>query len=305
MAGTLVIYRGLPGSGKTTRAEGFVGSYGGRLAGRDHFRKLLGFYGIGTAKQEAEVTELQERVILAGLRAGQDVHVDDMNLRDKYVKRLMALAHSVDAGYWTHDLTNVPLETCLVRNANRAVGRVSAEVIRSLHKRFVQGKGYPLPEPQDSFYELKRLTPEPYVPDLWKPSAALIDIDGTVALHKGVRGDHEYDKVKRDLPNPPVIETVKALIYRGVEPIFISGRPDSCEDDTRMWIGDNLGLVGLKLFMRQTGDGRPDWLVKLEIFDQQIRHNYNVRLCLDDRDQVVRMYRELGLTVLQVAPGNF
>lgn len=304
MAGTLVIYRGLPGSGKTTRAEELIGVYGGRLAGRDHFRKLLGFSGIGTPKQEAEVTELQERVILAGLRAGQDVHVDDMNLRDKYVKRLVALAHSVDACYWVRDLTNVDLDTCLVRNASR-VRSVGAGYIKEMHKRFIQGKGYPLPISSDSFYELKRLTPEPYVPDLWKPSAALIDIDGTVALHKGVRGDHEYDKVKRDLPNPPVIETVKALIYRGVEPIFISGRPDSCEYDTRMWIGDNLGLVGVKLFMRQTGDGRPDWLVKLEIFDQQIRHNYNVRLCLDDRDQVVRMYRELGLTVLQVAPGNF
>lgn len=304
MAGTLVIYRGLPGSGKTTKALEFSGAYGGRLAGRDHFRKLLGFSGVGTGKQEQEVTELQERVILSGLRAGQDVHVDDMNLRDKYVKRLIALAHSVDAGYWVHDLTDVDLNTCLARNAGR-VAQVPSDVIRDLHARFIKDKGYPLPVPSDPFYDLQRVAPELYVPDPTKPAVALVDLDGTVALHEGIRGHHDYDKVSMDLPNPAVIKIVRSLGYTNVRPLFVSGRPDSCEYHTRLWIQRHVGLGGVRLFMRKTGDHRPDYIVKLEIFNEQIRNNFDVKFCLDDRDQVVRMYRELGLTVLQVAPGNF
>jgi hypothetical protein len=36
-----------------------------------------------------------------------------------------------------------------------------------------------------------------------------------------------------------------------------------------------------------------------------IRPNYDVKYVIDDRDQVVDMWRSLGLRVLQVAPGNF
>jgi hypothetical protein len=46
-------------------------------------------------------------------------------------------------------------------------------------------------------------------------------------------------------------------------------------------------------------------VVKREIFDRSIRHVWQVRGVLDDRDQVVRMWRDLGLTCAQVAPGDF
>lgn len=60
------------------------------------------------------------------------------------------------------------------------------------------------------------------------------------------------------------------------------------------------------LFMRATGDNRRDDIVKRELFDAHIRDHFNVRYVLDDRDRVVKMWRnELGLTVLQVAEGNF
>ncbi|MGW3197167.1 hypothetical protein ACWDBD_21765 [Streptomyces sp. NPDC001118] len=44
----------------------------------------------------------------------------------------------------------------------------------------------------------------------------MVDIDGTVAKHvlsNGtlLRGHHDYRLVVRDLPNPPVIDTVNAL----------------------------------------------------------------------------------------------
>ncbi len=38
-----------------------------------------------------------------------------------------------------------------------------------------------------------------------------------------------------------------------------------------------------------------DEVVKEEIFNENIRGNYNVRFVLDDRNKVVDMWRQLGL----------
>ena len=54
-----------------------------------------------------------------------------------------------------------------------------------------------------------------------------------------------------------------------------------------------------------TQDQRKDSVVKVEIFDREIRHAYRVIGVFDDRAQVVRAWRALGLTVFQVADGNF
>ncbi|MFJ5071268.1 hypothetical protein ACIQC7_33105 [Kitasatospora sp. NPDC088556] len=57
--------------------------------------------------------------------------------------------------------------------------------------------------------------------------------------------------------------------------------------------------------MRPTGDSRRDSIVKVEIFDAHVRDTYNVTCVLDDRTQVVQAWRAIGLTVLQVADGDF
>jgi hypothetical protein len=57
--------------------------------------------------------------------------------------------------------------------------------------------------------------------------------------------------------------------------------------------------------MRRAGDRRKDWVVKSELYREHIEPRYDVLLVLDDRDQVVRAWRGLGLTVFQVAEGDF
>jgi hypothetical protein len=59
------------------------------------------------------------------------------------------------------------------------------------------------------------------------------------------------------------------------------------------------------LLMRAEYDMRKDSIVKEEIYRQEILGRYNVWMVLDDRDQVVEMWRLLGLRTLQVAPGAF
>ncbi|MFJ5071280.1 hypothetical protein ACIQC7_33165 [Kitasatospora sp. NPDC088556] len=151
-----------------------------------------------------------------------------------------------------------------------------------------------------------------------RPRAVIADIDGTVAKHvlpdgTLLRGHHDYSLVVRDLPNPPVIDTVNALRNAGHQIIFCSGRPErddrgySVRAATRRWLGRHLGewADDSLLLMRGQGDRRLDHAVKHELFNAHIRDAYDVLLALDDRDRVVALWRSLGIVCLQVDEGNF
>ena len=58
--------------------------------------------------------------------------------------------------------------------------------------------------------------------------------------------------------------------------------------------------------MRRTGDRRKDSTVKREMYERTVPGTYDVLLVLDDRNQVVDMWRKvLGLPCFQVDYGNF
>ena len=70
--------------------------------------------------------------------------------------------------------------------------------------------------------------------------------------------------------------------------------------DSYGWVFDDDGHT-----MGNADDSRKDSIVKQEIYEMCIKDKYNVLFVLDDRDQVVNMWREQGLKCLQVAEGNF
>jgi len=57
--------------------------------------------------------------------------------------------------------------------------------------------------------------------------------------------------------------------------------------------------------MRPAGNTENDAIIKKRLFDENIRDDYDVRFVLDDRNRVVDMWREIGLTCLQVDYGDF
>jgi hypothetical protein len=132
----------------------------------------------------------------------------------------------------------------------------------------------------------------------------LVDIDGTVALMNG-RSPYDWRRVGEDLPNPAVIAAVRAMHAAGHGIVYCSGRDAVCRPQTEAWLEQHVGVPYLALHMRPQGDSRKDSVVKREIFDTEIRDRYDVVGVFDDRQQVVRMWRSLGLTVFQVAEGNF
>lgn len=299
----LIITRGIPASGKTTWARAWVAEDIENRArvNRDDLRAMTldGEFKQGVTEQR--IIASRDALVKALLGRGLDVVVDDTNLPNRTVRDLMRLARLAGAEFEVKDFTDANLDACISRDAlrDKPVGKA---VIRDMHNRFIKGKPYPLPLPEEPEFSAGNF--EPYVPDESLTPAVIVDIDGTLAL-KGDRSPYDESRVHEDRPNMPVIGTVYALYGHGYEIVLVSGRQDSCRRATELWLDTHLGLRYADLFMRKAGDFRRDYEVKAEIFDNEIRHNYNVLAVLDDRSQVVRMWRGMGLTCLQVADGEF
>jgi predicted kinase len=305
--GKLLIFRGLPGSGKSTQAKSLVATDPESFirVNRDDLRKMMhdGVYVKGSPINpgtEQSIINAELALVRRGLRAGLTVIDDNTNLPSRSVKQLVEIAETLGVPWEIVDFTDVPVNTCVDRDETRQA-RVGEAVIYDLHSKFVKGKPYPLPFEYNPKPEIRM---DRYVPDITKPRAIIVDIDGTVALMNGKRTPHEYDKVSLDDPNWPVITVVQELSATH-RVLFTSGRKDSCWDDTADWLSTYFPYIDYELLMRKHDDNRPDNVVKLEIFNQSIRDNFNVKMVFDDRDQVVKMWRGLGLTCLQVAEGNF
>ncbi|WP_326554636.1 phosphatase domain-containing protein [Micromonospora sp. NBC_01813] len=305
----LIVTRGLPGSGKSSRALAWVAEDPARRArvNRDTLRLMAhdGAYikqGRDQRGTEKAIIAVRNASISALLRLGIDVINDDTNLPARTVRDLRRLATLARAEFEVWDMTDVSPEVCMERDMLRPSPHcVGHTVIRDMYQRFIHGRPYPLPIP----LEVPRPTSmEPYVPDTSKPKAVIVDIDGTVAL-MGSRDPFDESRVHEDRPNRAVIEAVEALEGQNYAVIFCSGRTDGCREATEKWLVDHLDVQYAALHMRAASDFRPDWAMKLEIFNRHIRNDYNVVGVFDDRQSVVEMWRSLGLTVFQVAEGNF
>jgi predicted kinase len=295
----LLITRGLPASGKTT----FARKLQPRVVrvNRDDLRRMLHGERLYAQWSEGQVTHAQRSSVKALLRAHTDVIVDDTNLRAKTCREWAELAARCGALFEVHDFTDVPLEECIRRDTERpADDQVGEAAIRKMHARYLAGRNLPLPVPYLAPGEQTVV----YQPDPELPPAVLVDIDGTVALMTG-RGPYDWHRVGSDAPNPAVIAAVRAMHAAGHAIVFCSGRDEVCRAETEAWLELYVGVPYQDLFMRPANDGRKDSVVKREIFDTKIRDRWRVIGVFDDRQQVVRMWRALGLTVFQVAEGDF
>jgi predicted kinase len=298
----LVATRGLPASGKTTWARTWVDEDRNHRArvNRDDLRVLLHGGASYQWPQEQAVTHASHASVRALLEAGISVVVDDMNLRRRYLRNWAEIAASHGAEFLTVDF-DVDVEECVRRDAirweqDRSVG---ADFIREMARKFYRAGHLAEADREDL---VSSIEPERYVPPEFGPASIVVDVDGTLALVDG-RGYYDYDKVSTDQPNQPVVRLVR-MLAASHRVVYVSGRPDSCYADTYNWIGEHVGVAG-QLLMRADGDERNDAVVKREIFDASIRNFFDVRYVFDDRNRVVRMWRSLGLTVLQVADGPF
>lgn len=134
------------------------------------------------------------------------------------------------------------------------------------------------------------------------PHAILCDLDGTLAFMNG-RDPYDASTCENDLLNEPV-----GLVVRTFQPthaiLFLSGRSAKHRPQTERWLARH-GFPVDRLWMRAEGDNRKDSVMKRELYEQHVQGKYYVDFVLDDRNQVVELWRELGLPCFQVAPGDF
>ena len=297
--------RGLPASGKTTYAKFIATQIQAVRISRDDIRTTLfgEEYHEGSPKPECEdiVTSQQKAMITDAIKRGIDVIVDDTNLGKGVPQRFRDMARNLGARFVIVNVGTVATE-CQRRNLERRDGGgrfVPSDVIERMDKRLPRNK-WP------DVKERKPLTVEKYVRPKGKRRAFIFDIDGTLANHEGVRSPYDYTNVFEDAPHEDVIEMVRELAMYDI--IVMSGRDDTCREDTIRWL-DAHGVPFDELHMRPTAEERgqkaPDTAVKLKLFNEHVRDNYDVAGVFDDRSSVVQLWRDLGLRCYQVAPGMF
>ena len=142
--------------------------------------------------------------------------------------------------------------------------------------------------------------------------AIIVDIDGTIANCK-----HRLDLIKKEPKDwdkfhelsvkDTVIEKNMDLIkiinlYSSAKPIFITGRPLKLHHVTKHFIQKNFNecLNNFELFMREYDDKRKTWIVKRELYFRYVFTKYDVKMVFEDDPRCIRMYRDLGLNVIDV-----
>lgn len=304
----VVALRGLPGSGKSSIADAWLAMDDGRmLLNRDNFRQTMYGKPWGLAKhQEDAITGMVHGGITRGLAGGDDVIIDETMLPRRRVREIgaMAVAEGADFVVITVD---PPLDEVLSRAAARADsgGRdVPVEVIRGMAKKFGPlSKQAPLTladvSPQATStrfpaYECRSGNSTPTV---------LFDIDGTLA-NMTDRSPFDWHRVEEDEPNEAVISQLRINRAAGHDVVIMSGRDAVSREGTERWLAAH-GIEYDRLLMRPAGDTRKDSVVKRELLGEVESGHGPVVGVYDDRDQVVSMWREVGLPCFQVNYGDF
>ena len=145
----------------------------------------------------------------------------------------------------------------------------------------------------------------------------IFDLDGTLALIDARRklatlpnGKIDWDvffdpkNIALDKPNVPVIIAFKAMQDAGHRMVIFSGRSDATDKATFDWL-DKFGIEPDMIRMRKAGSFTPDDVLKAKWLQDLLDDGEKILCTFDDRDKVVKMWRDNGITCFQVAPGDF
>lgn len=302
---TAYITLGLPGSGKSTWANQMLSfakdrKYDLLRFNKDEVREELLETGETWSKQfEDRVRKTYNARVEQALRDGHSVILDNTHLNKNTLRQLKTWLEQSFKKVTVEeiDFTDVPVHTCIDRDREREKRGerfVGAQVILKMaHEAGIE---------EDV----------PQKPIDWAlPFAIISDLDGTLALFGNRR--NPYDASMCDLideVNFPVASLLRT--YRlavGTFPLvdkifFFSGRTDKYEEPTKRF----LLKAGFEvpsdpffdLVMRKDGDNTADEIIKEQMYHDHIEGKYNVLFVVDDRPKVVRMWKRLGLPVLNV-----
>lgn len=300
----LLILSGLPASGKTTRAKAWVlenPEWRTRINYDDLRLELYGPDWVFNRADEDAMKKVAEETVKTCLNAGLSVVVDNTNLTPRVRDKWAGIGRSLGAKVVEQEVdTNV--DQCVAQDRLRT-GR--ARVGQAVIDRMALWTGW------IDWQE----------PTIYSRDFVIVDMDGTIAdcgeRRKALEPRPDPDKpgmlkkdwnaffrgVDGDTPIWPIIR-LATMLSETHDILVVSGRPiDRAGIATEDWLRKFSTFKWKHLFMRNGGDFRPDYEVKQEILEYLPKHR--IAYVLDDRNQVVEMWRRNGLTTLQVADGAF
>lgn len=290
-----VIMVGPPGSGKSTLAKS-------RFA--DHY------YINQDSQGKACKADFANRV-----KDGRDIVVDRMNFSRKQREEFVNGARQ--NGYNIHIvLFHIPKSFCLSRVSKRNNHETISNLDQfySAFNTFISQYERPEQDEYDTIETIGLMDAK----DCWvgnRCKCVVFDLDGTMCnIDHRLHYVRNEDKKKNDwgkffdlIPGDELNDWCKRLhesLKLKYSIVFCSGRSERYRMQTIQWLQKN-GLSYSDLFMRPESDSRKDWIVKENILDFEILPRYNPIMFIDDRTQVVQMWRRRGFVCLQCADGNF
>lgn len=297
---SIIIMRGLPGSGKTTAALEYIETHAGftvRLSRDDARASLFSFDGVGNAEQEQVITRIHEEAALLALGRGHDVLLDATNLNPQFIRPWFKIAKraGADVKFWDFP---VPIATAIERDANRKRTVGQGVIAKMAMRAGIEDDGKLPKAPKWTAPPKPDLTPAAEWDDML-PTAIIVDTDGTLANHEGIRSPYDTSKYHLDTVHEDVAGVVRWLgeIH---QIIGVSGRDAAFSDVTSQWWRGQARVDWDELHFRPEGDTRPDDVIKAEIYEHHIRGKFNIVGVFDDRARVLAMWRAKGLTTFAV-----
>jgi len=330
----VLLYSGLPASGKTKSALEWTAEDPDRRVRINYDDLRLELFGANwkfNFKGESLMQDTARSRAIAALKASKSIVVDNTNLTPRSRNKWKSLAEANNALYVEQEF-DTPVALCKTRDAERTgKARVGWAVIdwMALSNGYIDWEdrvNYPrdfLIVDMDGTLtdcEWRRKFLEPKLTH--KLDCTAVDSDGLFKNYSfidnstgrckqcGIKPRKNWGAFFRGVGEDPPVKAVLQLVkylYHHYDILIVSGRPiDQCGMATELWLREHLlsqGIIPRHLFMRKSQDQRPDTEVKQEILDLLPKNR--ISYVLDDRDVVVKMWRDNGLTCLQVANGAF
>ena len=283
----LLVLSGLPASGKSTYAAEIVAQGNWVRLNRDLLRTMLHFEKF-SGRNEGVTVDCEKALARTLLTLGHNVIIDDTNLNPKNKEMWSTIAKECGASF-EHKHIDTYWKECVYRDRVRE---------KSVGEHVIVGMAM-----QYEFYEQPEM------------GFIIVDLDGTLCdithrLHyvkkpEGEKKDWKsfFGEIEHDTRREDVYAIVDKYYGEGYEIVFVSGRPDNYRVQTDTWLAKNFEIPYTALFMRRSGDKRPDTEVKQQIYDTYFKDKYMVHKVIDDRPSVVRQWLSNGLDVIDVGNG--
>lgn len=305
----IILTRGIQASGKSTYALNWVKeSPETRIRFNwDSLRNMFGEYCVPKREKSCLISNITNTFLETAMTDGWNIIIDNMNLNPKYWDNiqnkidLFNIKHT-DIKYKLEfkDFFSTPIEECIRRDSMRELP-IGEKVIKQTYRKY---RSFIAKELCNSYYNnIKKY-------DDTKKNCIIVDMDATLCYNLSGRpfyGEGSAEGMINDIPSKPIIDLVEQYTKNdNIDVIVLTGREDteSSRIATETWLINNVKGKVNKVLMREKNNYISGPECKLSIYKKEIEPYYNVLFVLEDSSKVVKMWRDNGITCLQVNDGT-